>query len=210
MKGRKEMSTTYRIDIDGTIAEPKFYHENLRTCCDWYVNKEIVKLEEVESLQVHQQLFLIPHVLVTHVPIVGSVEVLQALFSEGKTFQYFTVRQALRPEICVQVHQNTHVWLEQYHFPLPGSVHFFWDAGKKLTESLQAKEDQILLIDDRPDGLVKAYQKIATQDPDMAQQIKQRVTVLAFGSADVGLLPSSDLKVIPLPNWFVFHTAHFE
>jgi hypothetical protein len=35
------MSITYRIDIDGTIAEPKFYHENLHTCCDWYVNQEV-------------------------------------------------------------------------------------------------------------------------------------------------------------------------
>jgi hypothetical protein len=204
------MSTTYRIDIDGTIAEPKFYHENLHTCCDWYVNQKIVTTEEVASLQTHQQLFLIPHVLVTHVPIAGSVEVLQALFSEGKSLQYFTVRQALRHEICVQVYHHTHVWLEQWHFPLSEAVHFFWDAGKKLTEALEAKEDQILLIDDRPDGLVKAYQKIVAQNPDVGQQIKQRITVLAFGSVDTSSLPSSDLKVLPLANWFVFHTTHFE
>jgi hypothetical protein len=155
-------------------------------------------------------LFLIPHVLVTHVSIAGSVEAIQALFSEGKSLQYFTVRQALRPEICVQVHHNTQVWLEQCHFPLPEAVHFFWDAGKKLTEALEAKEDQILLIDDRPDGLVKAYQKIAAQHPDVAQQIKQRITVLAFGAVNTGSLPSSDLKVLPLPDWFVFHADHFK
>jgi hypothetical protein len=202
--------TTYRVDIDGTIAEPRFFDDDLRTCCDWYVNEGIVTPEEVTSFQRHQQLFLLPHVLVTHIPLAGSVEALQELYLEEKTLQYFTVRQALDPEVCARVHGNTHAWLRDLHFPCPDQVRFFWDAGHKLTESLKAREDQIILIDDRPDGLIDAYQNIAEKDPGVAQQICQRVRLLAFGSTNSHADFASPLQVIALKSWSSFYTVRAE
>jgi hypothetical protein len=195
---------TYRIDIDGTIATPRFFHKDLKTCADWYVREGIAKQEEVASLQFHQQLFLLPHVLLTHRPIEGAVATLQAV-AQVNTLQYFTVRQSFDPVICQQVHRNTSIWLEQQQFPYPTDVRFFWDAGHKLLASLEAQEEEVMFIDDRPAGLVKAYEKIAQSDPHKAQQIKQRVTIVAFGCVDGQGVPGSDLRVIPLARWSAFH-----
>jgi hypothetical protein len=210
VEGKHEMATTYRIDVDGTIAEPKFFDDDLRTCCDWYVREEIITSEEVTQLQHHHQLFLLPHVLVTHVPILGAVETLHDLVGEGKTLQYFTVRQAIDPTVCSHVHEKTRIWLRDQHFPCPDDVRFFWDAGEKLTASLEAREDQILLVDDRPDGLVQAYQKIAEKEPSLARQIRQRVKVLAFGFTDISTYYSSSLRVIHLPSWSSFWNIRAE
>jgi hypothetical protein len=194
----------YRIDIDGTIAVPCFYHEELQKCIDWYINQGIVMSEEVASLQFHQQLFLLPHVLVTHQAVEGAVETLQALHAEGGMLAYFTVRQNFDPALCELVHGNTRRWLEQQHFPCPINVYFFWGAGEKLFASLQAQEREVFLIDDRPEGLLKAYTEIVHNDPETAQQIRERVTVVAFGRADAAGLDSSGLRVVPLSNWLSF------
>jgi hypothetical protein len=195
---------TYRIDIDGTIAVPRFFHEDLRVCADWYVREGIVKPEEIASLRFHQQLFLLPHVLITHRAVNGAVEVLQELNAQGKTLEYFTVRQNFDKEVCQKVHRNTSIWLEQQHFPCPMDVRFFWDAGNKLLASLEAQEEEVYLIDDRPAGLLKAYEKIVQSDPHKAQQIKQHVILVAFGYTDLQGLPGSDLRVIPLAHWSAF------
>jgi ABC-type histidine transport system ATPase subunit len=164
-----------------------------------------VKPEEIVSLQFHQQLFLLPHVLITHRAIDGAVQILQELNAEGKTLQYFTVRQNFDKEVCQQVHRNTCVWLEKQHFPCPMDVRFFWDAGDKLIASLEAPEEEVFLIDDRPVGLLKAYEKISQCDAHKAQQIRQRLTLVAFGcTEELQGLPSSDLRVVPLENWSAF------
>ena len=203
------MRTTYRIDIDGTIALPRFYHEDLQECANWYVREGIVKSEEIASLQFHQQLFLLPHVLITHQAIEGAVQALQELNTQGKTLQYFTVRQNFNPVICEQVHRNTSIWLEQQHFPCPMDVHFFWNQAEKLLASLEAQEEKVLLIDDRPNNLIKAYTEIAQNDLDKAQQIRQRVTVVAFGCADTDSLDRSGLRVVPLMDWSTFYQLTF-
>lgn len=188
---------TLRVDIDGTVATPRFFHENLKTCANLYVEAGIVHADEVSALQFHQQLFLLPHVLLTHHVIEGAIEALHSLDVE-----YFTVRQNFDPTLCEQVHKNTHLWLEQQHLPCPMNVRFFWDAGEKLTASLEAQEEEVLLIDDRPSGLVKAYEKLVQSNPQQAQQIKQRLTIVAFGTDTHHF--DSDLRVIPLPNWLLF------
>jgi hypothetical protein len=72
-----------------------------------YIKEGIVKQEEIESLRFHQQLFLLPHVLITHRAIEGAVQVLQELKTRGQTLQYFTVRQNIDPVVCERVHRNT-------------------------------------------------------------------------------------------------------
>lgn len=204
-------TTTYRIDIDGTIAEPRFFDDHFQACIDWYRNAGIVQQEEVASLTFHQQLFLLPHVLVTHTPITGSVEVLSRLVEQGKTLQYFTVRQAIDPIVCRKVHENTLVWLETMQFPCASAVSFFWDAGEKLLWSLDAPEDRIVLIDDRPSGLARAYESILGKDPDKARQIRERVVLVAFGITDQHKLPAlPGLRIIPLSSWADFKHVCFE
>jgi len=197
------VTTAYRIDIDGTIATPLFYRESVQECVDWYISRGIVKPEEVASLRFHQQLYLLPHVLITHQAIEGAVETVQAL-AQGKALQYFTVRQHFDPAICGHVHRNTCLWLEQQHFPYPMNVRFFWDAGEKLLTCLEAQEKEVLLIDDRPEGLLKAYTKIAHNDPETAWRIRERVTVVAFGRTDTAGLDGSGPRVVPLADWSAF------
>src|SRR5579884_1964064 len=197
------MRIAYRIDIDGTIAVPCFYHENLQVCKDWYVSQGIVKSEEVASLRFHQQLFLMPEALLTHRAIDGSVQALQDLNGQG-ALEYFTVRQNFDPVLCERVHGNTRLWLEQHRFPCPMNVRFFWDVGEKLLASLEAQEKEVFLIDDRPEGLIQAYAKITLNDPEKARQIRERVTVVAFGRVDTAGLDGSGLRVVPLTDWSVF------
>ena len=71
-----------------------------------------------------------------------------------KRFNTSRCAKPLTREVCGRVHGNTRTWLHDRHFPYPDQVRFFWDAGHKLTEALEAREDQIILIDDRPEGLI--------------------------------------------------------
>jgi hypothetical protein len=195
---------TYRIDIDGTIAIPCFFHQDFEQCQRWYVQAGIVKQEELISLQIHQHLFLLPHVLLTHRAIEGAVQALQRIVREGMTLGYCTLRQHRDPIICERVHRNTCIWLEQQQFPCPMEAKFFWHMADKLLTSLDAPEEEVILIDDRPAGLVKAYETIVQSHPERAQQIQQRVTIMAFGCAETTAFPHTDLRVIPLENWSCF------
>lgn len=67
------------IDIDNTIAEPRWFHDDLETCKQSYITAGLITEQEAASLDHHQRLFLLPHVLITHVPFPGAVETLQHL-----------------------------------------------------------------------------------------------------------------------------------
>jgi hypothetical protein len=84
---------------------------------------------------------------------------------------------------------------------------FFWSVGEKLTASLEAPEEEMVLIDDRPAGLVKAFEAIVQSDPECAQQIQRRLTVMAFGYAETQAFSQTDLQVMPLENWSCFHAV---
>lgn len=199
------MSThTFRIDIDGTIARPKFFHDDFQECMAQYIQAGIVQPEEIASFTYHQQVFLLPHVLITHQAIEGAVTVLQRLSREGFDLQYFTVRQNFDKAICQQVHEQTKVWLKEQGFPRPRDTHFFWDPAKKLIQALEATEEQIILIDDRPGGIVKAFETIVAKDGKTAEQIRARVILVAFGQCTIPK-DTKGLRVIPLLQW-----SHFE
>ncbi len=200
------MKIGFRFDIDGTIAQPKWDHPDFRMCTQAYIDAGIVTPEEVASLRrpVHQHLFLLPHVLLTHAPIPGAIKSLQQLAQEQTSFQYVTVRQALDPDVCQLVHANTHSWLEQHHFPAPGDVRFFWDAVEKLRVALEAPEPWVMLIDDRPAGLLEAYQQEAKQNLQQAKEIKERVILVAYGYSTLEQVPTipDAPRVFPLADWF--------
>lgn len=198
------MSTTYRIDIDGVLADPAFYDKDVTICIDWYLKKGIITSDDVKSIKYHQQLFLMPQVLLTHQTIIGSLTAIRTLTQKGGTLQYFTVRQSFHPEICKQVHSDTMRWLEQNQFPFPTQTRFFWSPEEKLLASLEAEESSITLIDDRPDGLIKAYQGIEHKDPETARHMRERITLVAFGYENTQSLIHTDLHVVPLANWNQF------
>jgi hypothetical protein len=194
---------TYRIDIDGTIARPKFFHDDFQECMAQYIQAGIVRPEEINSFTYHQQAFLLPHVLITHQAIEGAVTVLQRLAHTGRTLQYFTVRQNFDPKICQKVHAQTKAWLEAQGFPHPQETQFFWDPAKKLTQALEAREEYILLIDDRPQSILNAFVGLTEKDAKTANRIRERVTLVAFQCT----VPedTKGLRVIPLTHW-----SHFD
>lgn len=198
--------TLFCIDIDGTIADPAFYDPDFETCVQRYINAGIATQEDVAGLRrkVHQHFYLLPHVLLTHRPFPGAVEALHALAQQG-SLQYFTVRQALDPDTCRQVHDNTRTWLAQHGFPTPGAVHFFWDAGEKLLAALETSEDRIVLIDDRPEGLLEAHVRIAAEQPQRAQEVAARLVLVAFGMTKVAVAQPPQIPaapaVIAFPAW---------
>jgi hypothetical protein len=196
----------YRIDIDGTVGEPKFVEGDFWETARLYIEAGIATETDVQALRSEnqQRLWLLPHVLLTHVPLPGAVAGVEQFAQSGSSLSYFTVRQALETEVCRQVHENTRVWLNHQRFPHPNAVEFFWDVSEKLTKSLEAPEEQIVLIDDRIGGLLHAYQRIAEHNPTQAEEIERRVSLVAFGADGMKDLPQVEHapSVFSLEDWF--------
>lgn len=195
----------YRIDIDGTIAEPKHHAPGFWNTARPYIEAGLVTEAEVRALKSenHQRLWLLPQILLTHTPVPGAIQGVKELAQSGGSLEYFTVRQALDTKTCEQVHENTRLWLASAGFPVPRAVQFFWDAGDKLTQALAAPEDAIALIDDRPGGLLKAYQRIRENNPEQAEAIRKRVILIAFGPDAMEDLPCVDQApgILALEGW---------
>ncbi len=52
------------VDIDNTIAEPRWYDDDLQACKQHYIKAGLVTAQEVAAIEYHQRLFLLPHVLI--------------------------------------------------------------------------------------------------------------------------------------------------
>ncbi|MGH2478473.1 MAG: hypothetical protein ACRDHW_02295 [Ktedonobacteraceae bacterium] len=191
------------VDLDNTIAAPRWYHEDLPTCKQHYISAGLVTAQEVETITYHQRLFLLPDVLITHLPLPGSVETLQQFAQSDYCVMYITVRNSIQPEQCQQIHEQTRVWLEQQGFPNPRHVQFFWDFPEKLLATLDAPAPRILFIDDRPGDLLEGYRRLAERDPAQAAQVQKRVVLAAFHYQTLEGLPQiPDVpRVVPLPTW---------
>ncbi|HEU5377873.1 MAG TPA: hypothetical protein VFV38_20810 [Ktedonobacteraceae bacterium] len=199
-------SFAFYVDIDNTIAAPRWYDEDLQTCKQHYVDAGLVTVQEAAAIEYHQRLFLLPHVLITHLPLPGSVETLQRLAQTDHCVTYLTVRNSIQPEQCRQVHEQTRAWLEQEGFPNPRQVQFFWDFPEKLIATLEAPTPRILFIDDRPRHLLEGYRRLVERDPEGAAQVRKRVILVAFGNQALDGFPQRPFapRVVPLAEW-----AHF-
>lgn len=84
-------------------------------------------------------------------------------------------------------------------------VSFVWSLAEKLEHALDASEQQVLLIDDRPGQLLQAYHKLADDAPQLAQRIRERIILVGFWltERDLASLPSVPRapKVLPLATW---------
>jgi hypothetical protein len=208
LEGWRTMKASFAfcVDIDNTIAEPRWYHEDLQTCKQYYIQAGIVTAQEVAALEYHQRLFLLPHVLITHRPLPESVKTLQQFAQSGHFITYLTIRNSIQPEQCQQVHKQTHAWLEQQGFPYPQQVQFFWDFPEKLLAALNAPARRILFIDDRPRALLEGYRRLVQRDPAKAVQVRERVILVAFQHLTLEGLPEvpNAPHIVPLEDW-----AHF-
>ena len=198
-----KLSFALGVDVDNTIAAPHWYHEDLPTCKQHYINAGLVTAQEVETISYHQHLFLLPHVLLTHRPLPGSVEALQQFAQSDYCVMYLTVRNSIQPEQCQQIHEQTRVWLEQQGFPNPQQVQFFWDFPEKLLAALDGPAPRILFIDDRRGDLLEGYRRLVEGDREQAAQVRKRVILAAFHYQTLEGLPQipDAPRVVPLPNW---------
>ncbi|HEU5378682.1 MAG TPA: hypothetical protein VFV38_24945 [Ktedonobacteraceae bacterium] len=196
-------SFALRVDIDNTIAAPRWYHEDLSTCKQHYITAGLVTAQEVAAIEYHQRLFLLPHVLITHILLPGSVETLQRLAQTKYDVTYITIRNSIQQEQCQQIHEQTRVWLEQQGFPNPRQVQFLWDFPEKLLAALDAPAPRILFIDDRPRSLLEGYRRLVERNPGQAAQVRERVTLVAFQYQTLDGLPQvpDAPRVVPLAEW---------
>ena len=71
-----------------------------------------------------------------------------------------------------------------------------------MLQALETPEDQSVLIDDRVGELLKVYCHIEVNNPDKARQIRDRITLVAFGLTTLQQLRlPANLRVLPLKNW---------
>jgi hypothetical protein len=191
------------VDIDHTIAEPCWYDDDLHICKQQYLNAGIVTAEEVAAIERHQRLFLLPHVLITHIPLPGAVETLTRLAQADHCVTYLTIRNSIQAEQCQQIHERTRVWLERQGFPNPRQVQFFWDFPEKLLAALDAPAPRVLFVDDRPRDLLDGYRRLAERDPEQAAQVRERVILAAFHAQTLDGIPQHPdaPRVVPLPTW---------
>lgn len=196
------------VDIDNTIAEPRWYDDDLPTCKQHYINAGLVTTQEAATLEHHQCLFLLPQVLITHTPLSEAVATLQQLVQTDHWITYVTVRNSIQAEQCQQIHEQTRVWLAQQGFPHPQQVQFFWDFSAKLCAALDAPAHRVLFIDDRPGHLLEGYRRLVEYDPQQAAQVRERVVLVAFRLSTVEELPQMPdaPRVVPLPKWAQFRT----
>jgi hypothetical protein len=198
-----QSSFAFCVDIDNTIAAPRWFEHDLHSCKQHYIQAGLVTAQEVAPIEYHQRLFLLPQVLVTHVPLPGSVETLQQLAHSDYGISYLTVRNSIQSAQCQQVHEQTRAWLKQERFPNPQQVQFFWDFPEKLLATLDAPARRILFLDDRPGHLLEGYCRVAERNPEQAQQIQERVILVAFGHQTWEERPgvSNAPRVVPLLTW---------
>jgi hypothetical protein len=172
----------YRFDIDGTIAfpHPDLYDPDFQRCAQNYVAAGLVTQEDIATIPRHTTLFLLPSVAATHIPAPGVVEILHQLAALGVSFRYHTARNSVNSEQCTAIHAMTHEWLRVHGFPAYEKVSFVSDITHKLLYALDAREQSLLLVDDRIADLLKAYRRIAAENPARAQEIRERVVLVSF------------------------------
>jgi hypothetical protein len=199
-------SITYRIDIDNTIAKPQWYHRDLNLCIQYYVEHEIINAQDIAKLGYHTQLFMLPHVAITHIPMPGAVEALQQLAQEGFSIEYYTARNSVEPEKCKRMHENTYIWLEKHQFPNSNNVSFVWDISEKWINTRENPGEYTIIVDDRPHELLQAYRMLAKQEPQTSINIQKHMILVAFQhtSLEQLLTDSENLRIFPLSDWLHF------
>jgi len=119
-----------------------------------------------------------------------------ALLSELGAICYYTIRANEVQEATVQ-------WLCEKQFLYPQSVVFCESSIDKLVKLSQQETDEtIVLIDDKFEVLLKAFDHCTRHIPAVTNALRERLTIVAFGIEACNVPERDDMKLVALPSWY--------
>lgn len=206
----------FAIDIDQTIAGGNF-----RTYVEHHIQDLTLDIapDVVESLTSYHDFLRLPQVIlyrrsnearfqesrascrVSPSVILSLKDLPSAIagvttLSRLGTVRYYTIRA---PETRVVTKQ----WLAAKQFPQPDDVIFCQDATDKLQKLYeQETNDCLVLIDDKCEIILDAFERMKKEKPMMVESLQQRLVLVAFGVKSDSIPAQKDsLTVLSLPTW---------
>jgi 5'(3')-deoxyribonucleotidase len=181
------MKTTFFIDIDQTISTGHV----CRTLVESIAHYRGLGLD-IPDVETWPALFQLPEILRRHEPLPRARTGVWRLACYGNVY-YATVR-------APDVRQITREWLHEQGFPLPDRVVLCRSIVHKLRELAQ-HPGRLVLIDDRWRVALEQWPRLVEIDPAAASVLRDRLTLVAFGSSQADLPESSVVPVVPLQDW---------
>lgn len=129
-------------------------------------------------------------------PIPGAAEGIVRLLEHGHA-AYYTSRTEESLE-------TTATWLQAQNMPmLPiHSCHNFYIKYLKTFKHTMHSNEQVVLIDDNAEKIVKAWPRTVEKWPVIGKQYPKRFTLVAFGHAqETTFSHDVPFPVVPLPRW---------
>ena len=116
----------------------------------------------------------VPEVMGALQPIAGALDGVKQLARIG-TVVYVTCR-------VPTLHDLTFEWLTRYGFPTPENPRLCASYSEKYLRTYEVADsnEPVILIDDRAEDVVRAFQFIARNHPDIAMKLIPRLSVVAF------------------------------
>ena len=183
-----DMKTTFFLDIDQTISTGHVGRD-LATSVQYY---RALGLEIPDRIQVWPDLFQLPEVVRRHEMLPDALAGVMQLSGVGE-IAYATVRKPA-------VEQITRAWLASNGFPSPECVMLCQNMAQKLL-ALAPYAGALVLIDDRWRAALEVWPRLEEHAPEVAADLRQRLTLVAFGATQANVPESSVVPVIPLPDW---------
>lgn len=205
----------FAIDIDRTIAggfRAYMEHHNRdlalgisQQAIDRLANyQEFLQLPEVIAYRQHNEarfqaskesIRISPDVILLLEAMPGAVEGVNML-SELGAIRYYTIR-------ANEVREATMQWLAEKHFPHSRNVIFCESSIDKIVKLCQQEiDDTIVLIDDKYEGLLNAFDHCMRHLPAVADALHGHLIIAAFGVEAYDLPKRDDMKLFALLSWY--------
>ena len=182
------MKTTFFLDIDQTISTG-YVGRDLAASVRYYRD---LGLELPEIIASWPDLFQLPAVLARHETLPGALIGAWRLDGAGDV-GYATVR-------APDVEQITRDWLYREGFPKPERLVMCQSVAQKVL-ALARSPGRLVLVDDRWRKALEVWPLIVKHDSTLAVDLRQRLTLVAFGASQADLPEASVVPVVALPNW---------
>jgi len=205
----------FAIDIDRTIAGGfKAYIEHHNQDLELGIHAEVLdaltgyqsflhlpeviayrRINEARFQESRASCRISPQVIRSLEEIPGAVKGVTYLSQFG-TIRYYTIRSH-------EVQEGTREWLSTKRFPNPDDVVFCESSLHKLSTLYpQETHEAIVLIDDKCESLLRAFEKIARESPHVAEDLQRCLVIVVFGLEALSLpADCKGLKVLALPSW---------
>lgn len=176
------------VDIDQTISTGRVL-ASLAESVKYYRERGVAVPDGVESWP---DLFQLPAVLRQHEMLPSALDGVRLLAEQGE-IAYLTVR---KPDVKA----ITQDWLRLEDFPAPDRVVICQSSAHKLL-AIAEHPGQAVLIDDRWRKLLEVWPRLVEYAPDVAADLCERLTLVAFGAPASDLPESPIIPVVALPDW---------